>query len=143
MSSPIVLYRVVSGHIISYHIVSYSIVSLQSISIMRVEVEVCDIESGDKFESNTRYPSGISSNINNGTYDLTFVPYAIAHGFVAFDENAAASSHAFITDIVDAAPNRTVRFKCFYDREYVGEWVTECTFEQAGIRIELHFDGRE
>ena len=110
---------------------------------MRVEVEIYDIESGEKLESNTRHPSGISSNINNGIYDLTFVPYAIAHRSSTFDENAAASSHAYIANKVDAAPYGIVRLKCFYDREYVGEWTTECTFEQAGIRIELHFDGRE
>ena len=110
---------------------------------MRVEVEVYDIESGEKFESRTRYPSGIASNINNGTYDLTFVPYAIAQRFPTFDETEATSSHAFINNKVDAAPNRIVRFYCFYDREYAGEWMTECTFEQAGIRISLHFDGRE
>lgn len=109
---------------------------------MRVEVEVYNIESGEKFRSNTRYPSGISTNITNGTYNITFVPYAIAHGFSRFDETAAASSHAFITDKVDAAPNGIVSLECFFDREYDGEWTTECTFEQAGIRVELHFDGR-
>ena len=98
---------------------------------MRVEVEVYDIESGEKLASRTRYPASGSSNFNNGTYDLTFMPYTIARGLSTFDENAATSSHAFIVDKVDAAPNRIVRFHCFYDREYAGEWVTECTFDQA------------
>ena len=109
---------------------------------MRVEIDVYDIESGEKCESDTEYLASCSTNINTGTYNLTFVPYTIARGFLRFDTNAAASYHAFITDKVDPARG-TVRFKCFYDREYAGEWTTECTFEQAGIRIELHFDGRE
>ena len=110
---------------------------------MRVEVDAFYIESGEKFRSDTFYPSGISTNITTGAFNIVFVPYTIAHGFPTFDETEAASSHAFINNKVDAAPNRIIRCYCFFDREYAGEWTTECTFEQAGIRVELHFDGRE
>ena len=109
---------------------------------MRVEIEAFYIESGEKFRSDTLYPASCSTDITTGTLNIVFVPYAIAQRFPTFDETEAASSHAFITDKVDPARG-IVRFKCFYDREYDGEWTTECAFDQAGIRIELHFDGRE
>lgn len=125
--------------------VPFSSSSFPFFPVMLVEVDVFDVESGvdEPIQSETIFPSGIQSEFGCGIFNIVFVPYALARRSNSLNETVAADEHAYVADEVDADPGHTVRMRCYYDRDHRGEWSAVATFVRAGIRLSLHFDGRE